>query len=552
MFHISTRSLGRTVAAVALVGLGLVAAPANATGGGGDPAPCEPKDAWTETVVITPAVPAVPATPAVPAVTEERMTAPGQPYVAPTEGTPDLWWNWSPNHAQGPQDYVPAFPNDARGTWQGPHENGGPMQDTYGTFQTGGGNSPFFHREEGTEGDPGQPYVAPTYETVVVTPAVPAVPGTPAIPAVTEEVVHPAVTCPPSDEFADYEVCVLWSVDNPGVSDWPQTRVDSDDCTTPPATCEGDQRFQQDYYWIRDAEDEQYLAGLQHLNSPTDDASLEPHNYSMIDVPAASGADCEQPTVAKPEASGTVDCSGYTITLGNADGTAPAAFTVTTPSGDTETHTVAAGDTEELTYPVIEDTATRVEVVADGLEDFHLTYVADCVPPVEAAAPTAAGLVDCNGFVVVLGNVDGTGPATFTVTTPTGDTETHTVPAGDTEDVTYPVIEDTTSNVLVTADGLEDLELSYTADCVLIPEEPVLPPNTPEKPTKPTKPAAAPPTTLLTQAPVQPAPPVQTAGPAQPAQPVLPATGASAPLWLVLVGAGLVLGGVVLTRRSAA
>ena len=191
---------------------------------------------------------------------------------------------------------MPAFPTDARGTWQGPHENGGPTQDTGRQLPDRGGNSPFFHREQGTEGDPGQPYVAPTYETVVVTPAVPAVPGTPAIPAVTEEIVHPAVTCPPGeDEFADYEVCALWSVDNPEVADFPQTRVDTDDCTTPPATCEGDQRFQQDYYWIRDAEDEQYLAGLQHLNSPADDARLEPHNYSMIDVPAKSAEDCATP-----------------------------------------------------------------------------------------------------------------------------------------------------------------------------------------------------------------------------------------------------------------
>jgi hypothetical protein len=62
---------------------------------------------------------------------------------------PDLWWNWAPNHTDGPQDYVPDFPTDDRGTWEGPHENGGPLQDTYGTFQTGGGNSPFFHREHG-------------------------------------------------------------------------------------------------------------------------------------------------------------------------------------------------------------------------------------------------------------------------------------------------------------------------------------------------------------------------------------------------------------------
>lgn len=66
---------------------------------------------------------------------------------------PDLWWNWSPNNTQGPQDYEPAFPVDERGTWQGPHENGGPDQDTYGTFNSSNensGNSSWFHREHGT------------------------------------------------------------------------------------------------------------------------------------------------------------------------------------------------------------------------------------------------------------------------------------------------------------------------------------------------------------------------------------------------------------------
>ncbi len=419
MLHASTRSLGRTIAALTVVCLGLIAAPASATGGGGDPVPCVPKDAWTETVVITPAVPAVPDVPAVPAVTEERLTDPGQPYVAPTEGTPDLWWNWSPNNAQGPQDYVPAFPSDDRGTWQGPHENGGPLQDTFGTFQTGGGNSPFFHREQGTEGDPGQPYVGPTYETVVVTPATPAIPGTPEIPAVTEEVHHPAVTCPPpGGAFEEYETCVLWSVDNPDIADFPQTRVDTDDCTVPPATCEGAQRFQQDHYWIRDLADEEYLAGLQHLNSPADDARLEPHNYSMIDVPAKVSEECEPAT------------------------------------------------------PTCETDPTLCPVPPVECEN---------IPGDQAELPSGA-YTDENG------------------------------------------------------------------ECVLIPEEPVLPPNTPEKPTKP---SAGPPTTLLTQAPVQPVQPAQPVA-AQSAQAVLPATGAPVSPWLVLLGAALVLGGVVLTRRSRA
>jgi len=72
---------------------------------------------------------------------------------------PDLWWNWSPNYTHGPQDYTPEFPNDERGTWQGPHENGGPDQDTYGTFNSSNGNSgnsSWFHREHGELITPGQ------------------------------------------------------------------------------------------------------------------------------------------------------------------------------------------------------------------------------------------------------------------------------------------------------------------------------------------------------------------------------------------------------------
>lgn len=72
-------------------------------------------------------------------------------YDETVPGTPDLWWNWSPNHQQGPFEGPPAFPTDERGTWQGPHENGGPSQDTYGTFQQGNGNGSWFHRDHGTD-----------------------------------------------------------------------------------------------------------------------------------------------------------------------------------------------------------------------------------------------------------------------------------------------------------------------------------------------------------------------------------------------------------------
>lgn len=66
-------------------------------------------------------------------------------YTEVIPGTPSQWWNWSPNHQQGPFDGPPAFPTDARGTWQGPHTNGGPAGT--GTFDTGeNGRSNWFHR----------------------------------------------------------------------------------------------------------------------------------------------------------------------------------------------------------------------------------------------------------------------------------------------------------------------------------------------------------------------------------------------------------------------
>jgi hypothetical protein len=129
-----------------------MAGPANATG---DDEPCVPRDAWTEVIEH-------------PAVTETIHH----------DAVPSLWWNWSPNKDQGPFDGPPDFPVDPRGTWQGPHEEGGPSQDQFGTFQQGNGNGSWFHREPGVD----------AYDEVrVITPAW------------TETVEHPAVTCPETE-----------------------------------------------------------------------------------------------------------------------------------------------------------------------------------------------------------------------------------------------------------------------------------------------------------------------------------------------------------------
>jgi hypothetical protein len=146
---------------------------------------CVPSAAWTETIQH----PAVSHTETVVVVDQEAWTE----TIPAVEPGPDLWWNWSPSNTQGPQDYVPDFPVDnpsgePRGEWQGPHENGGPMPDTYGTFQTGEGNSPYFHREHGTPGSEEQviehPAVTHEEQVEVVDQA-----------AWTETVEHPAVVC---------------------------------------------------------------------------------------------------------------------------------------------------------------------------------------------------------------------------------------------------------------------------------------------------------------------------------------------------------------------
>ena len=67
---------------------------------------------------------------------------------AVTETAPAIWANWAPNHTQGPQDYVPIWPEDERGTWI-LHDQGIPPghEGPDGVYQQGGGNSPYFYRQ---------------------------------------------------------------------------------------------------------------------------------------------------------------------------------------------------------------------------------------------------------------------------------------------------------------------------------------------------------------------------------------------------------------------
>jgi hypothetical protein len=134
---------------------------------------------------------------------------------------------------------------DERGTWQGPHENGGPSQDTFGTFQQGGGHGSWFHREHGTPG------VDAWDETIVDEPAydeVVTVIDTPAVEPYDETVHHEAVTHdetitvvdePGSDDVTEYVYTVVVTgescTDEPPVDEPPvdEPPVDEPPVNTP-------------------------------------------------------------------------------------------------------------------------------------------------------------------------------------------------------------------------------------------------------------------------------------------------------------------------------
>lgn len=126
---------------------------------------------------------------------------------AVTETTPAIWANWSPNNTQGPQDYVPIWPIDERGTWnihdQLPPGHAGPD----GVYQQGGGNSPWFYRQAEKV-----TVITPAYdETVVVEEAW------------TETIEHPEVSheetvevdCPDEPETPDPEEPNVPTTDTP-------------------------------------------------------------------------------------------------------------------------------------------------------------------------------------------------------------------------------------------------------------------------------------------------------------------------------------------------
>jgi hypothetical protein len=103
-------------------------------------------------------------------------------------------------------------------------------------------------------------------------------------------------------------------------------------------------------------------------------------------------------------------------------------------------------------------------------------------PPGQAQADATATNACLSGITVVLSNMNGTAPATFTLTAPDGTTTTVPVNAGQLKKLEYAVAEDTTGVVTVSAPGLAKT-FTYVKNCtkVLGEKHTVKPPKTPTK-----------------------------------------------------------------------
>jgi LPXTG-motif cell wall-anchored protein len=105
-------------------------------------------------------------------------------------------------------------------------------------------------------------------------------------------------------------------------------------------------------------------------------------------VTATFPTDCTPPAEAKPTAGITADCTGFTATMANLTGTAPALFTLVAPDGTTEDVTVPAGDQTTRTFAVTEDVARTVKILVAGKTIAEKTYTADCILGEETVRPS--------------------------------------------------------------------------------------------------------------------------------------------------------------------
>jgi hypothetical protein len=149
-----------------------------------------------------------------PAVGEPTITIDNPDYVAAVEASTQ-WWNFAPNDKHGFEG-EPSFPEDDRGTWVGPHTEGGPGQDQSGTYQQGEGHGSWFHRVNTPGSDAiGEPTIVvdnPEYvaEYTEITPDI----EHPAVPAVVCETPVEPVVCVASGWYTESDDVAPVEIEN--------------------------------------------------------------------------------------------------------------------------------------------------------------------------------------------------------------------------------------------------------------------------------------------------------------------------------------------------
>jgi hypothetical protein len=179
------------------------------------------------------------------------------------------------------------------------------------------------------------------------------------------------------------------------------------------------------------------------------------------------------PVFVAPTASIDGTCSGATLTLdaGSDDTT----FTISRAGDNADTTQDVTANGEGTAHVDLDADHPSVTVSADETELGTFTRSGDCDTTPPESNPTVSFSHSCKGGIgVTLGNMDGTAPATFTVTTPSGTVQHVQVRPESIVRKSYTVKEDTTGVVKVVAPGLNQRAFSYHKNCTTVLGEKVV------------------------------------------------------------------------------
>jgi hypothetical protein len=183
--------------------------------------------------------------------------------------------------------------------------------------------------------------------------------------------------------------------------------------------------------------------------------------------PVVVPVDCEQPSV--PNAGHDCVVEGYTIRITNTGGT-PSTIDVLKNGTIVETVEVPGGGEITVVVPFAEDETATVTVLHEGVVLHEAETTHDC------ENPGVLGLsLECDdeGLVVTLTN-DGEGDAVVAALIADVEVAQVTVPGGGEAELLVPLVEDSTTDVVIAHDGTVLLEDEFTLDC----EENETPPTT--------------------------------------------------------------------------